>query len=459
MKRLATQSPPHRPPRQNKSTKQVISTRQIWRTTTGECRWIVGPQPGGVSLAIAHRGAGWGTTGRVELSGGGASLQLRATWDATEATQLRGVLRLTAMGPDLEVGAEHRFNSITSGYVGTQVGLRSGVLLRVRCRRSKQTFEFPVLLSSDAREWQMFAASALLPPLASLVMHRLVVRPFVSWRRGAAARAARREHAEGLRAAHLKAAREAALLLPVARRRAGLEAAVDGLIVLEAVYGDLPAWREAVKAGKEVRGSAAAPRWPPQAAGDGAAAAATEGASGGQQQQQEVVELVDAAQEQASSSGGGEASAAAAVAAAAAAAAADDEPPPPYLDVTAALQYLVAAGSLDLHPGVSKRGLMGFADVAPEGTEKRLYVGYFFNGGLLEKEVGDADMLKLPAAGQAVADAAVAERLRARLAVVVAAAGGASGGGAAGAAAAGASGGADAPAPPAPRRGWLGRRS
>lgn len=395
-------------------TPQVISTRQLWRTTTGEFRWIVGPQPGGVSLGVAHRGGSWGTTGRVELSGGAASLVLRLSWDATEATQLRSVLRLTPMGPDVEVGAEHRFNSITSGYLGTQVGLRSGVLLRVRCRRSKQTFEFPILLSSDAREWQLLAASTLLPPLVSLAMARLVVKPLVRWRQAAAARAARREHAAALQEAHRKAAKEAALLAPVARRRAAAEVAVDGLIILEAVYGDLAAWREAVSAGKgEVGMGAAGLLWPPaapqQQEGEGAAAAA-ESSSG--QQQQEAGGL-PAAAGGAAASGSGSGGAGDAE---------DEEPPLPWLDVTAALQYLVSGGSLELYAGVSKKGLMGFADVAPEGTEKRLHVAFFHNGALLEKEVGDMDMLRLPAAGQAVKDSDVAERLRGKLRAVVAAA-------------------------------------
>jgi hypothetical protein len=108
----------------------------------------------------------------------------------------------------------------------------------------------------------------------------------------------------------------------------------------------------------------------------------------------------------------------------------DEDLPPPWLDVTAALQYLVSGGALELYPGVSKKGLMGFADVAPEGTEKRLSVGFFYNGALMEKDVGDSDMLKLPSAGAPVRDAARAERLRARLqAVVAAAVGGSSGAG------------------------------
>ncbi|KAI8462295.1 MAG: molecular chaperone [Monoraphidium minutum] len=412
---------------------QVISTRQLWRTTTGEFRWIVGPQPGGVALGAAHRGRRWGATARLELSGGAGSVLLKGSWDASPSTQLRGSLRLSPMGPDVEVGAEHRFNSATAAYVGTQVSLRGGVLLRLRARRSKQTFEFPVLLSTDAREWRLLAASALLPPLASLAVHKLVVAPLVSWRRAAGAAAARAEHAGALAEAHGKAAREAALLAPVARRRAAAEAAVDGLIILEAVYGDLDAWRAAAAAGggEAAAVSPAGALWPPaprreegQQQAGGAVAESSSGAGGGGGG--------DAAG--ASSSAPGERQPGAAAAAAAAAGPSsggggEDPLPPPWLDVSAALQYLVAGGGLELHPGVSKRGLMGFADVVAGDGERRLYVAYYFGGALLQKEVGDADMLKLPAAGAPVADAAAAARLRGRLAALVAAVGGGKGGG------------------------------
>lgn len=41
-----------------------------------------------------------------------------------------------------------------------------------------------------------------------------------------------------------------------------------------------------------------------------------------------------------------------------------------------ALQYLVADSKLVLHGGVSKAGLMGFADAAPHSDGKELFVSY-----------------------------------------------------------------------------------
>jgi hypothetical protein len=89
------------------------------------------------------------------------------------------------------------------------------------------------------------------------------------------------------------------------------------------------------------------------------------------------------------------------------------EAPPAWLDVTDALQYLVAGGKLELHGGVSKLGLMGFADVAPK-AEKELYVAYCYQRQLFEKVVGDTELLRLPGAGEPVCETSIAERLWAK---------------------------------------------
>jgi hypothetical protein len=77
--------------------------------------------------------------------------------------------------------------------------------------------------------------------------------------------------------------------------------------------------------------------------------------------------------------------------------------PPGWLDVTEALQYLVSGGKLELPAGVSKLGLMGFADVAPQ-ADKELYVAYCHNRQLFEKVIGDKELLRLPGAGEPVCE-------------------------------------------------------
>lgn len=67
------------------------------------------------------------------------------------------------------------------------------VQFKLRYSRAGQVFEFPILLSDDYTEWQMFAAATLLPPLASFLLLRYVVRPLRTWSERRSERKARAE--------------------------------------------------------------------------------------------------------------------------------------------------------------------------------------------------------------------------------------------------------------------------
>jgi hypothetical protein len=66
-----------------------------------------------------------------------------------------------------------------------------------------------------------------------------------------------------------------------------------------------------------------------------------------------------------------------------------------FIDVTVALQALVADSQLVIPPGRSKAGLLGFYDPCL-GRRKSLCVRYLFRGRLHECTVGDTDGLLAP---------------------------------------------------------------
>jgi hypothetical protein len=314
---------------------------------------------------------------------------------------------------------------------------------KLRYSRAGQVFEFPILLSDDYSEWQMFAAATLLPPLASFLLLRYVVRPLVAWSGRRSERKARAEQAEQLRGAAARAAAERALLAPVARRKMLSEASAGGLVVLEAAYGVLHEYRlaraaAAAEAGKQQqqqvqqppqqqqqRQSSPRPDTHPQPdkeqqqAAPGAAAASQADGSDGSKQRP-----VSADKQRQQRDAGVQNGDAAGAAAAGGSDSLDsssgqqeqeqqqqeEELPPGWLDVTEALQYLVSGGKLELPAGVSKLGLMGFADVAPQ-ADKELYVAYCHNRQLHEKVVGDKELLRLPGAGEPVCEEDAASRL------------------------------------------------
>jgi DnaJ family protein C protein 11 len=268
----------------------------------------------------------------------------------------------------------------------------------LRYTRMGQVFEFPVALSRDVREWQLLAAALVLPPLTSLVMSRCVVRPLLRWHRKRRDAKARAESRKALEQQLSKAAAERALLEPVARRKARAEANKQGLVVLEAVYGVLEEYFKQQGGSSIAAGSG-------DAAGSSSAAAAQQ-----QQQQQQQQQAADASSQQqeaadASSQQQQDKEHQGSKGAAQGQKEKEKEQVEPevalYIDVTHALQYLVSGSKLQLHAGVSKLGLMGFADVAL-GADKQLHVVYCHGRHVQQVTVEDEQRLVLPGPGQEV---------------------------------------------------------
>jgi hypothetical protein len=410
---------------------QVTSSRQVTAATSASLTWVIGPAPGtAMVFTLTHRGTRYVITGRLDL-GLVTSLSSRLTYQVSEAVSVKLSGRCGTSGIDGELGLARRLGPGHVLYGGSVVSWTGGTYFKLRYARAGQVFEFPVLLTTDVHEWQLLAAATLLPPLGSWLALRYVVRPLRAWSARRADAARRRERGEQLRSAATRAAAERALLAPVARRKARAEAAAGGLVILEAAYGVLHEYRLA-------RAAAAA-------AGSGPSGVATATAAAGQQQQNQqhpqrpdTQPHLDARQQQqpqqppagkrakhhhseqeqqqqpaASSMNGSSAQAGGQQQQhgdEASSSSDSSELPPPWLDVTQALQYLVSAGKLELHGGVSKLGLMGFADVAP-GAERELYVAYAYGQQLFEKTVGDAELLRLPGAGEPVVAEDVAARL------------------------------------------------
>ncbi|KAF8064508.1 ATJ13 [Scenedesmus sp. PABB004] len=404
---------------------QLSTTRQLTAAATGSLSWVVGPSgAAGMALSLSHRGARYAVSGKLDV-GAVTSVSSRLTCLLSEGVSLKLTGRLGTAGVDGELGLTRRFGPGTTLYAGTAVSLQGGTAFKVRYARAGQVFEFPILLTGDPRDWEMLAAASVLPPLASFLALRYVLRPLRAWGARRAERAARAQHAAALRAAAARAGAERALLAPVARRKAAAEAAAEGLVVLEATYGVLHEWRLARAAA-----AAAAGQQPHGEPG---------GAAQPQQQQQQPADLQQPDQARRAPGGGkrqrigsprangaappadgaapgapGEPAAAGAGAAGEGGGETEEQGlPAAWLDVTEALQYLVAGGKLELAGGVSKLGLMGFADVAPS-ADKELYVAYAHRRQLFEKVVADGELLRLPGAGEPVADAGASERLWAR---------------------------------------------
>lgn len=389
---------------------QVTTSRQLHHNTSASLTWVVGPvNATGMHFSLTHRATKFVITGKLDL-GLVTSISSRITYLLTDNLSLKLIGRFGTSGIDAELGLVRRFSPSSSLYAGSAVSLQGGTAFKVRYSRAGQVFEFPILLTGDYRDFELLAAATIIPPLASFLLLRYVVRPIRTWQQRRAERQKRSEYAEQLKHAAQRAAAERALLQPVARRRAAAEAAAEGLVILEAAYGILHEYRLAR--------AAAAAQQDQQQTQQQSVEQQTAAEKPQQQQQQQQARKgkdqgVPAHNVPSSSSSSGESSSLEPISSSTSSSSKEQELPPGWLDVTEALQYLVQNNKLELYAGISKTGLMGFADVAPDG-EKELYVAYCYKRQLYEKVVGDMELLRLPGAGEPVCEADVADRLWAK---------------------------------------------
>jgi hypothetical protein len=333
-------------------------------------------------FSMSHKGTSYVITGRLDF-GFVTSLSSRFVYQLSENLSVKLAARVGTSGVDAELGLSRRFSPTTVLYAGSVVGYTSGTQFKLRYSRAGQVFEFPILLSDDYTEWQMFAAATIVPPLASFLLMRYVVRPLRTWSERRSERRQRQEQAEQLRGAAARAAAERALLRPVARRKMLVEASAGGLVVLEAAYGVLHEWRLARAAAEQQQEQQQHPQQQAQVQQQQPQRLDTQPQPDAKQQQQQEAagagkkkqqwQPAGAAMNGAHSSSNGThtgsdpSSEPGADGSSGDSSSDADETPPGWLDVTEALQYLVSGGKLELPAGTGWRGeLTGRAFCGPD---------------------------------------------------------------------------------------------
>eukprot|EP00775_Hariotina_reticulata_P001748 gene1748-2089_t len=208
---------------------QVTTSRQLHHNTSGSLTWVIGP-PAASSMGFSttHRASKFVITGKLDL-GVVTAISSRFTYLINDTLSLRLIGRVGTSGVDAELGLSRRFSPSNTLYAGSSVSLHGGTCFKVRYSRAGQSFEFPILLTGDYRDWELLVAATLVPPLTSWLLMRYVVRPLKTWQQRRADRLQRSEHAELLRREAARAAAERALLQPVAKRKALAEASGEGL--------------------------------------------------------------------------------------------------------------------------------------------------------------------------------------------------------------------------------------
>ncbi|KAJ7548823.1 hypothetical protein O6H91_07G028600 [Diphasiastrum complanatum] len=304
-------------------------SRQLSESTTGTIQLFVGPEAG---VAIGWQRQGKKNAGVAEVKVGVEAVGITGHYSHHFSSKSKGRIagKLGNFGLELELGGEKKISEHSSAAMFCVIGLQ-GVSWKFRYTRGGQKFIIPVLLCATLNPVIVLGA-LVLPSSVYTLLKVFVIKPYLLKRRRRKSLEHQRLTASQVLEARTLAEQAQALLKNAAERKQAREAQRAGLIIKNAVYGDLKSQND--------------DRQGPQLTDGGI---------------QDGIHL-----------------------------------PPPYIDVTIPVQFLVDDfGQLQLHGGVKKAGLMGFCDPCP-GEGKILIISYSYKGESYEVTVGDFDELHIP---------------------------------------------------------------
>eukprot|EP00250_Pteridium_aquilinum_P009435 c18667_g1_i1 orf=202-1863(+) len=304
-------------------------TRQLSDITQGTIQIVIGPD---TAVAVGWEGQAQRNSGSSELKIGQSGIGITAQFNHDFSAHSRGRIigRLAGNAVEVEIGGERRISSHSALAMFCTMGMH-GISYRFRFSRGGQKFIIPILLTPTLNPF--IAAWAMLIPASLYAFLKVyVIKPYFLRRKEHKQREKRRSSATQVREARAKAAKAQLLLKNVADRKRDKQMKNEGLVIIQAIYGNVLDFEN-------------------------------------ERQAQEFSEDMPPDDE--------------------------DDIPPPVLDVTTTLNFLVDDGQLQLHGGVKKSGLIGFCDPCP-GETKQLKVTYTFQNKKFEVTVGDFDELSIP---------------------------------------------------------------
>ncbi|CAI5975712.1 unnamed protein product [Closterium sp. NIES-64] len=332
------------------------------------------------------------------LSSGGLTATFVRRFSEHSSGRIHG--RLGTTGADVEVGGSRKISDNSSLGFFVTMGLQ-GTLWKVRYSRGGQKVTVPILLSPTLRP-AISVPAILIPSVTYAVLKHWVFSQWKQIREARQDREVRQKTAKQVWESMAEARQLQDMMAPVVTRRVNaLQQRPNGnaLIILSAKYGRLGGVEE--KKEGENRDSS-------RSSGDGGGG---DGGGGGKEGEgpgsriglmlrglrglfniglggrggEEGVGGREDLDEDEWEEGEGEGGADRVVL------------PPAVWDVRIPLQFLVddASNTLQLHEGVSKKGIMGFCDPAP-GLSKKLRARYSYRGEEREVIVNDLEALSLP---------------------------------------------------------------
>ncbi|RUS29025.1 hypothetical protein BC938DRAFT_481156 [Jimgerdemannia flammicorona] len=199
------------------------------------------------AVAVGIGGQGKRSTYSLELQTGIIASHISAEYDykLIDSTRIRVSGSVSTGGLSASLGSEHRITQYSWFGMTMECGVPSGVSLKFKVSRLGQKIVVPIILSHDFNPKLVFWG-AVVPAAIAVVVDQTIMRPRRKRRIADKIKELRDEHAEFIANRRREAEEAQRLLQDSARRKEEVEQAKNGLVIIEAVYGNLSESRESV---------------------------------------------------------------------------------------------------------------------------------------------------------------------------------------------------------------------
>eukprot|EP00047_Mylnosiga_fluctuans_P005928 m.243678 g.243678 ORF g.243678 m.243678 type:complete len:558 (-) comp14285_c0_seq1:99-1772(-) len=164
-------------------------------------------------------------------------LRLTLKRSLTDATKLRGSLKIGLDGVGLSYGIERTLTEDDKISLSLHLEM-DGVTLKLKYQRVRQTYSVPIWLS-DALALEPVVYGTAIPALVYVALHRFVIVPYARRQQETKKLETRRRNRALIAQRRREAFAAVQLMQETVARKIEAEEAVGGLIIEEALYGEL----------------------------------------------------------------------------------------------------------------------------------------------------------------------------------------------------------------------------
>lgn len=214
---------------------ELMMARQMDKRTAGYLTCKAG-QTSSVNAMMVHDTETGHFVGGVQIGLRSSFFNLSYSRRLEDKGRIKVAIKVGTFGAVVEYGCDKKISSRSTVGAAMVIGVPSGVTLKLKVNRANQTFIFPILLSEEILPSAVFYGTAC-PIVGWYILKTCIIDPYHQRKKQRETEKTKETNAEKL-AERQKEANIAVSLMQETYRRIKEQESRNGLIILQAIYGN-----------------------------------------------------------------------------------------------------------------------------------------------------------------------------------------------------------------------------